>query len=278
MISAFNPKSNFQAFKELLDLLTRHRTLTFEMARREILDRYAGQYFGVFWTFFHPIVQVLIYIFLFNVVYTARTGGTMGTGSDMTVYILSGFIPWFAIQDVMAKSSGLMINNANLVKQVIFPLEVLPVKSVLASLVTEVILYSLSIIYVFIRYHTLSPMLLLLPVFIALEAVFLIGVTYLLSSVGVYFRDVKDIVTVFIAVVFWVLPILYLPESIPAALRPILYINPLSYLIWCSQDILYFGTVQHPAAWIVFPALSIVMFIFGYRIFRRLKVMFGNAL
>jgi lipopolysaccharide transport system permease protein len=106
----------------------------------------------------------------------------------------------------------------------------------------------------------------------------MIGVSYLLAATGAYFRDVKDLVQDFSTVAFFILPILYLPESVPAALRGILYINPFSYMVWCYQDILYFGRFAHPWAWAMFGVMSLLVFVFGYRVFRKLKTMFGNVL
>jgi lipopolysaccharide transport system permease protein len=90
------------------------------MARREITDRYAGQLFGVFWTFVHPLIVILVYVFLFNFVFISKAGSDRVMPIDMTAYILSGIIPWLAFQDAMGKASTVIINNANLVKQVIF--------------------------------------------------------------------------------------------------------------------------------------------------------------
>jgi lipopolysaccharide transport system permease protein len=181
-------------------------------------------------------------------------------------------------QEVMGKSSTVIMANANVVKQVIFPIEVLPIKNVLASLVTEFVFLGLLIIYTLFTSHTIPWTYVFLPVLILFQTLTMIGISYLFSSVGVYFRDLKDFVQVFLSVAFFVLPILYLPESIPAVVRPILYFNPISYMIWCYQDALYFGSIMHPWAWVVFGLGSLFIFVFGYRVFRRLKVMFGNML
>ncbi len=197
---------------------------------------------------------------------------------DYTAYILSGIIPWLVFQEALSKASTVIIANANVVKQVIFPLEVLPVKSVLATIVTEIIFLFLLLIYTLLTSHTLPWTYVFLPILVLFQALAMIGMSYLFSSIGAYFRDLKDFVQAFLSIAFFILPILYLPESIPAAVRPVLYLNPLSYMIWCYQDILYFGRFAHPWAWAVFLPGSVFVFIFGFRVFRKLKTMFGNAL
>jgi lipopolysaccharide transport system permease protein len=276
--SALSPRSNLQSFSELLSLLTKHRLLTFEMARREITDRYAGQLFGIFWTFVHPLIVILVYVFIFNFVFISKVGGTSALPLDMTAYILAGLIPWLAFQDAMNKASTVITNNANLVKQVIFPIEVLPVKGVLATLFTELVFLVLLFIYTLITVRSLWLTYLLLPVILFFQVLAMTGVSYILCSIGTYIRDTKDFVQVFVTLGMWFVPILYLPEAIPPAIRPILYLNPFTHMIFCYQDVLYFGRFQHPWSWLIFPLLSLVTFQYGYRLFRKFKTMFGNVL
>ena len=278
MYSVLNPSSNIQAFLELIALFKRRSRLIYELTKREIGERYSGQVFGAFWAIGHPLLLTLVYIFIFGFVFRARTGGTIDMPLDYTAYILSGIIPWLVFQEALSKASTVIIANANVVKQVIFPLEVLPVKSVLATIVTEIIFLFLLLIYTLLTSHTLPWTYVFLPILVLFQALAMIGMSYLFSSIGAYFRDLKDFVQAFLSIAFFILPILYLPESIPAAVRPVLYLNPLSYMIWCYQDILYFGRFVHPWAWAVFLPGSVFVFIFGFRIFRKLKTMFGNAL
>ena len=278
MYSVLNPSSNFQAFLELIALFRRRGRLIYELTKREIGERYTGQVFGVLWAIGHPLLLTLVYIFIFGFVFRARTGGTIDLPLDYTAYMLSGIIPWLAFQEVLGKASTVIIANTNIVKQVIFPLEVLPVKSVLATVATELVFLVLLIIYTLVTSQTLPWTYVFLPLLILFQTLAMIGMSYLFSSIGVYFRDLKDFVLVFLSIAFFILPILYLPESIPAAVRPILYLNPLSYMIWCFQDILYFGQFAHPWAWAIFLLGSVFTFILGFRVFRRLKTMFGNVL
>jgi len=278
MSSAFSPSANIQAFIELFNVFRSRGRLIYELTKREIFDRYAGQVFGVFWSLVHPLIITLIYIFIFGFVFQARTGGRLNMPLNYTSYMLAGLIPWLVFQEVLSKSSTLILANTNVVKQVIFPIEVLPIKNVLASLVTEAVFFVLLVIYVLITNHALPWTYIFVPILVLFQIFAMIGISYLLSSIGVYLRDLKDFVQVFLSVAFFILPILYLPESIPASIRPILYINPISYMIWAYQDALYFGSFMHPWAWVVFSLGSLVIFVFGYRVFRKLKVMFGNVL
>jgi lipopolysaccharide transport system permease protein len=272
------PSDNIRAFVELVSLFKRYGRLIYELTKREIGERYSGQVFGALWAIGHPLLVTLVYIFIFGFVFRARAGGMTDMPLDYTAYMLSGIIPWLVFQESLSKASMVIIGNANIVKQVIFPVEVLPIKSVLATLVTQTVFLILLMIYTLIINHALPWTYIFLPVLIIFQALAMMGVSYLFSSIGAYFRDLKDFIQAFLSIAFFIMPILYLPESIPAAIRPVLYLNPLSYMIWCYQDILYFGAFVHPWAWVVFLSLSLVIFVFGYRVFRKLKTMFGNVL
>jgi lipopolysaccharide transport system permease protein len=278
VLSVFNIVANLRAFFELQQIFRLRGRLIYELTKRELLDRYTGQVFGMLWTIGHPLIMIVIYVFIFGFVFRMRIGGSLELPLDYTSYMLAGVIPWLTFSEVIGKSSTVIITNSNVVKQVVFPIEVLPIKSVLASLVTELVLLFLLATYTLIANQTLPWTYAILPILILFQTLAMIGLTYLFSAIGPYFRDLKDFVQIFLSVAFFTLPILYLPAAVPKAIRPLLFANPLSYMIWCFQDVLYFGTFRHPWAWLVFICSSLLLFIFGYRTFRKLKVMFGNVL
>jgi lipopolysaccharide transport system permease protein len=197
---------------------------------------------------------------------------------DQPTYILSGLIPWLAFSDSMSKGSTAITSAANLVKQVIFPIEILPVKGVLACFVTQLIGTLFLILYVLISYHTLYLSYFLLIPLLFMQLLAMIGVSYVFSSVGVYFKDLKDFVGIFLTAGLFLAPILYHPGMVPKSVAPLLSLNPFSHMVWCYQDAFFFGGFEHPWSWVVFSCFSLIAFYFGYRVFRKLKLMFGNVL
>lgn len=271
-------RGNASAFREILRLLTKHHDLTLEMARREISDRYVGQAFGMVWAVGHPLFMIGVYVFIFAFVFKTKVGGTLDMPLDYTTYILAGLVPWMAFQDSMSKSCSAVTANAGLVKQVVFPLEILPAKGVLASLVSALVSMLILLGYVLITQGGGFLTYLLLPLLIVLQILSMLGISYALAAVGAYFRDMKDFVQLFCIAGIYLMPVFYLPEMVPSLFKPLLYLNPFSYMIWCYQDVIYFGRFQHPVAWFVFPLMSILVFVIGYRLFRKLKNGFGNVL
>jgi lipopolysaccharide transport system permease protein len=271
-------KGHLQAFTEVVSLLTRHRDLTWEMAKREISDRYVGQAFGPLWAIVHPLFMMGLYVFIFAFVFKVKIGGTIEMPLDYTTYLLSGLVAWMGCQEAMNKSCIAITSHAALVKQVVFPLEILPVKCVFAALISQSVSLLILILYVVITHGSLPVTYLLIPVLLLFQVMAMIGVSYLLAPIGAYFRDVKDFVQLFSLAGLYLMPVFYLPTWVPPLFEPILYLNPFSYLIWCYQDALYFGRFEHPWAWVVTGVLSVVVFVFGYRAFRKLKPLLGNVL
>ena len=273
-----NPVSHIRAFGDIVALLTKHKSLTWEMTKRELTDKYAGQVFGTAWIIGHPVILMAVYIFVFCFIFRAKVGGTPDMPFNYPVYLLSGLIPWLAFQEVINKSCSAITSNSSLVKQIIFPIEILPVKGVIASFagmaVTIIILAS----YTLIIYGYLPWTYALLPVLIFFQGLCMRGFAYILSAVGAFLRDIKDFVQVFCLAGIYVMPIFFLPAWVPLVCKPILYINPFSYMVWCYQDVLYFGRFEHPWAWPIFILGSLISFYIGYWGFSKLKVFLGNVL
>jgi lipopolysaccharide transport system permease protein len=265
-------------FASVFGPLATYPELAWALAKREVSDRHAGQGLGATWVFIHPFLIMAVYVFVFSFVLRGSLGPTDTASSSYTLYILSGLIPWMSLQESMSKSCVAIVSNAALVKQMVFPVELLPTKSVLTSLFSHLIALSLLLLFVVASKGAALWTFTLLPILLLLQLITMMGLGYLLSALGVYLRDLKDLVQVFGLVGVYLVPVFYLPQWMPHVVRPLVYFNPLSYLVWCYQDALYFGRLEHWWAWCVWPAFSIGIFMLGSRAFTRLKTMFGNVL
>lgn len=276
---AMRPLSgNLRALSAVTMLLSRHRGLVLEMASREIRDRFAGQVFGWLWAIGHPLFVIGLYVFVFAVVFRQKVGGTVEMPLDYTAYLLSGLVAWLGVQDALTKSCSSLVANSSLVKQVVFPIEVLPAKTVLACLFTQGVSLAALVAYALASSGRLHPTYLLLPVVLLMQVATMLGVGFALSAVGAYFRDLKDFVQLFATAGIYLLPVVYLPEWVPPAFKPALFLNPFSYLLWCYQDVLYFGRFEHPWAWGAAAAIALASLALGFRVFMRLKPGLGNVL
>jgi lipopolysaccharide transport system permease protein len=235
-----SPSSQSASLLNLVQLYLRHRQLTWEMIKRDIKDRYAGQVFGPLWAIGHPLFLMAIYVIVFSYIFSMKTGeGNFDFPLDFPAYILSGIIPWMAFQETMNKGTSAVTANADLVKQVVFPLEILPVKGIFSAFLTQGVATLFLMGYVVIKLSYLPWTYSLLPLLFFFQFLAMTGVCYILASVGAYFRDLKDLVQVFSVACFYCIPILYLPNWLPKWFQPIFYLNPFSYMVWCYQDALF---------------------------------------
>ena len=272
--------ANSQAvsLQNLFKVYSRHYQLTWEMIKRDITDRYAGQMLGSAWAIGHPLFLMAIYTVVFSFIFALRMGNQADFPLDYTTYILSGLIPWMVFQESMSKGTTAILANADLVKQVVFPLEILPIKGIFSSFLTQLVGMLFLMIYVMVKFSFLPWTYSLLPLLFVFQFMAMAGVSFMLAPVGAYFRDLKDIVQVFCIAGLYITPILYVPSWVPKWCQPIFWINPFTYMVWCYQDVCYFGRFEHPLAWPIFFFLSFLTFYVGYRIFFKLKNVLGNYL
>lgn len=275
---AFSPRANLRAFGEGVSLLRTHPRLILEMAREDMTGRYRGQILGSAWVLIHPLAMALLYLFLFGVVMSQRVGGTREMPLSYTAYLLSGLIPWLTFQTSMLSSVTAVTGNSALVKQFIFPIEVLPVRDVVSSLVTWFVGITATLTYVLFRDGAMQPTWALLPLVLLAQCLAMIGVAFLLSAVAVFFRDLKDFMNLFTLVALFLMPVVYLPGWVPEIFRPVIWINPFTYMVWVYQDVIYFGRIDHPIAWVLYFLGALLVFAWGVRTFRATKPLYSSVL
>lgn len=278
LAALLRPGPYFSAFAEVVLLLIRRRALAFEMAKRELSAEHTGKALGGFWGWFQPLFLLGVYAFIYGIVFKAKIGGSYELPRNFTVYLLSGLVPWFAFQLAMGRSTGVIVGNANLVKQVVFDLDVLPIASALAACFSLVLGIGFVTAFTLFQYHALPWTYLALPLIMLSQFFAMSGVAFALASLGTFIRDVRDLVQLSGVVLIFLMPIVYLPNQIPAAFNPILWLNPFTYMVYCYQDVLYFGRFEHIWSWVAFPVWSLFIFTAGYRLFRRVRPFFANVL
>ena len=254
----------------------KHRELVFELVKRELRDRHVGQLLGTAWAYGHPLLLMLMYSFLFAYVFPTRTTGTTGH-RDFAVSVLIGVVSWLAFQDLLARSTTILSSHASLVKQIVFPIEVLPIKTAIASAFPYSFALLFTIGYAALKLQ-LTIMVLTVPFLIVMQLIAMIGVALMLSALGIFLRDLRDLVAVFCMVNLFAQPILFNPFNTPDIMSWVFRFNPFSYQVWCWQDALFHGSFQHPVAWIAFPLCAMASLGIGWVIFSELRHKFGDAL
>lgn len=271
-------RSNWDATLGAARLLWRRRELLFEMTRRDVVDRYAGQVLGSAWAIIAPLLTMATYMLAFGVIFRSRIGPS-DNGTGYVAFALAGLVPWMGLQDGLSRATAAIVGNGNLVKQIVFPIEVLPLKVALGTLPALAIGLVATICMSTIA-GRLNPvgLLVFLPIALVSYILFLAGLSYVLAAIGVFVRDVKDLIAFLLTIGLFLNPILYTPAGTPHWLQPLFLASPISYMIWCFRDALIGRDPGHVWSWLVFPTISIFAFVLGWRVFRMLKPTFGNAL
>jgi lipopolysaccharide transport system permease protein len=276
MIRLFNPRANAHSLRLLISSVVQYRELLWEMTRRDLLERQAGLAFGAFWVLGQPLLMMLVYVFVFSFVFKVRLG-TGDVGLDYTAFLLAGLVPWLAFTEALGRAPTCITENASLVKQIVFPVEILPLKIVLSTLV--IIGVGLAFpVGLMVFSGTAKPIFwLLLPITIITQLLLATGLAYAIAVVGVFFRDIRNIVQLFLMIGLFAHPILYPPGMLPKWAEIGFQLSPFSHIIWIYRDSML-GNFSHPISWFVAPTLSIACLVIGYRMFRSLRHMFGDAL
>jgi lipopolysaccharide transport system permease protein len=260
----------------LLASVLRRRALVWEMSRRELADMHAGQVAGVIWLVVHPLLLFVVYAFLFSVVFSVRIGDR--GPADYLIYLFSGLAPWLLTQEVMSRASNAILGSSTIVKKVSFPPEVLVAKTVLSSLVVQCALFGCVLVYIAFFRNNFIFIIAFLPVVFLMHVILLWGMSLLIAAIVPYFKDVKEIVRVFLSINIYLMPVVYAPGMVPDSLRFVLSLNPFSYLIWCYQDVLYSNAIDHPIAWVILALFSVVTMAAGSYVFVRLRHHFSSVL
>jgi lipopolysaccharide transport system permease protein len=259
-------------------VIRRNLALVREMVHRDLKGGHAGHGLGSLWVYVQPLVVVATFMLIFGVVIGAKMAVTATFPGDYTSYILIGLVPWLLMSNALGRATSAFSSNANLVKQVVFPIETLPVATIIACFVIYIPSIALMILYKLFIGGGLTWLALALPLVLGMHGLLCIGLTLLLSVITPFLRDIREFVTMYMAVSMYFTPAIYLPDWVPAMVRPILYLNPFSYVVWVYQDVLFYGEIRHAFAWIVFALMAFGLFLAGLVVFRRVKPVLGNVL
>ena len=271
-------ESNTGSPSHLLRSITINHKLIRSLAAREIAARYRGSLLGLAWALVQPIFMLAIYTFVFSEVFKARWPGGSGTKTEFALVLFSGLLVFNLFSEVFNRAPQLIVSNANYVKKVVFPLEILPVVSVLTAMFSLGVNLLVWLGFYFISYGMPPATSLLLPLVLLPMVLFMTGVAWLLSALGVFLRDTAQITAIVTTAVMFLTPIFYPIDAIPPSLRPILNINPLAPIVAQIRDVLIWGKSLDPVIYPICLAVSILVFIVGFWFFQKTRKGFADVL
>lgn len=257
--------------------LVERRALVAQLVRRDFHMRYVGSAGGWAWGVVHPLVQLVVWYFIF----VTCLGETLPAGSITTNYpmwLFCGFLPWMLFQETVTRSAGALVEQSNLITRTVFPSEVVPVSIFLSSLIHHLIGLGLFVLGAVFILETLSPMVMLLPFYMLLLGLFAVGVGWIVSSLHVYLRDTGQVLAVVLQLWFWVTPIMIPEDKFPARFHFLVAWNPMSWIVRAYRFRLLAPSWPGPKELAVVTASSIGVFVVGGLFFRYLKRGFADVL
>ena len=256
-----------KVFKNLYE----YRELLKTNVKKEIRGKYKNSFLGVIWSFLNPLLQIMVYAIVFPLILKNQQ-------ENYVIFLCAGLIPWTFFATAITRSASTMIENGNIIKKVYFPREILPISVVTSEAANFVISTIIILAFVIFGGMGLTKFIVFYPVVLLVQYLLTLAISFIISSITVYFRDLQHLIGVALQLLFYATPIVYASDTIPADFAWLLQYNPMTYVINGYRDIFYNQTMPHIQSLMIVLGISIVLCVIGYLIFTRLQKGFAEEL
>ena len=265
--------------REMVASLWRNRGLIRNLVHRDVVGRYQGSILGIFWSLATPIFMLAVYTFVFSVVFKARWGaGGSESKTEFALVLFAGLMIFNLFSECIGRAPGLILANVNYVKKVVFPLEVLPWVSLGSSLFHFAVSLGVWLATYLVLFGVPHWQVVLLPLVLGPLMLFVMGMSWALASLGVYLRDVSQIISLVITVLMFLTPIFYPASSLPPAYQPLMFMNPLTPPIEIVRDLLYWGQLPNMTLLVLYASVSLACALLGFAWFQKTRKGFADVL
>ena len=224
----------------------RYRYLIWQLTKREVVGRYRGSFFGLIWSLINPLLLLGIYTFVFGFVFQARFGTHASGGRiDYAIILFTGLILHQFLSECITRSTVLITDNPNYAKKVIFPLEVLSWSCMFAALFHLFVSLFVLLLFNFFVHHAFHLSIFLFPVVLLPLVILAIGLCWFLSALGVFVRDVSQIMNFIVMILLFLSPIFYPVTNLPSGFRWAIYLNPLTFIVIQARKVLIWGQMPN---------------------------------
>ena len=264
-------------FTEPFATIARNRTLIRSMVRRDIMARYRGSFGDIFWTVLNPLLLMLTYYFVFGVVLRTRFGADQSS-AGFILYFLAGMLPWLAFSEPTGRSPYVILEHRTFVKKLVFPLDTLSVNHTISGFVTEMFATVVFLCFLIALRHQVPATVAWLPVLLIPQLMFTLGLCWFLAALGVFVRDLAQVIGFLLTLWFFVTPICYPEQSLPHGALWILGKNPMFVLVRAYRAIFLEGHAPEMRPLVLFWIVAAVMFFFGHAWFNKLRKTFADVI
>ncbi|MFM0285991.1 ABC transporter permease [Paraburkholderia megapolitana] len=261
--------------------LVKNRRLVLDLARRDAVGRYKGSFLGILWSLLTPLLMLSIYTFVFSSVFKSRWGGAgaqTASKGEFAVVLFAGMIMFNLFSECISRAPTLILSHANFVKKIVFPLEVLPCVTLLSALFHLCVSVFILLLAEWFIVGTVPLTALLLPIVLAPLCVLILGISWILAATGVYLRDIGQTIGILITALMFLSPVFFPVSSLPERFRTFVYLNPMTYPIEQSRDVLVWGQSVDWARWGLYSAIAVVVAWLGFAWFQKTRRGFADVI
>ena len=266
--------------REMVASFWRNRSLIYVLSRREILGCYRGSYFGILWSFFNPLVMLVVYTFVFSQIFQSRWTPHGNSKVEFALVLFAGLIIFNIFSECLTQAPKLILNNINYVKKVAFPLEILPWITLYAALFHGCLSFLVWIMAYGLFFGAPHLTIIYIPLIILPFCLMVLGLSWILSSLGVYIRDIGQFIGIVISALMFTAPIFYPLTSLSEEYQRYIYLNPLTVPVQIIRDYIFWGLEPDTSLrlLITYWAVSLMTVWFGFFWFQKTRKGFADAL
>lgn len=262
----------------MIATLMRHRELVWDLVRRDFVGRYRGSFFGLAWSLFNPLLMLVIYTLVFSVAFQARWGTGQEGKVAFAIVLFSGMIVHGLFAECLNRAPTLVTSHPNYVKKVVFPLEVLPWVALVSALLHFLVSFAVLALFCLAMGIQIGPGILLVPVALVPMMLIILGLTCLLASLGVFFRDLAQIMGILTTVALFLAPVFYPVTALPPEYRALLEWNPITLPIVQLRNLMLWDKPFEWQPWLASLAAALVVCQAGYWWFQKTRRGFADVL
>ena len=254
-------------FKNLYE----YRELLKTSVKKEVRSKYKNSFLGVLWSFLNPLLQIIVYAIIFSLILKNKQ-------DNYAIFLCAGLIPWTYFSISINKSAFTIIENGNIIKKVYFPREIIPISVVTAETINFLISTIIILGFVIFGGIGISKYILYYPLVLIAQYLVILAISFVVSSICVYFRDLQHFIGIILQLLFYATPIVYSQNSIPPEYQWILKYNPMTYIVNAYRNIFYYKTAINLKSIILLIIIAIGGCVCGYWIFSKLQKGFAEQL
>ena len=266
------------SLRDLLLSFWRNRQLIVQLTKRDAVGRYKGSIMGLLWSFLNPIFMLAVYTFFFSVIFKSRWPGGSESKTEFALILFAGLMIFNLFSECMNKAPGLVILNVNYVKKIVFPLEILPLINLGSASFHMLMSLCVWLLFYIIFFGIPKASIFLLPVILLPFFIFTLGLSWFIASLGVYLRDLSQIVGLITTALMFLSPIFYPVEVLPVGMREIVRLNPLTFAVEQARNVMIWGGAIAWSKWAIFLLLSVTIAWLGYVWFQKTRRGFADVL